>query len=318
MARGHREVFPVRSSVFLSFNEGYKNFARVRDLLASIDCLEGLLPPEHILGGYYDQTFDATDPKLAALRELLKREGIKWSEREEHVYTDDELRSFPLLELSVDRNPLDAGGPQYGTAYDLSKGCPRCGCGAIQCSPLLLPMSGFPKKGLLCATVFHEILVAEPLNNALREANVAGLELRQVRFYRNDEPLPWWQMMSAFEMPEMSSQSRGVVTDETDTVMEDGKVIHATPPCPKCRRDGRYHTNEEPCEIVYNRTEVDPATIPDVVHTWEAFGRSWIDREHPERSWYGEHRILMKPKVFDIFRSLKVKHACFGPVSIVD
>jgi len=276
-------------------------------LLQDIDCLEGFAEEGDILAGYYSKWFNADDVRLASLRERLAQADIQWSERLEYVYTDAELRLFPLLELSVDRKPMDVGGPQYGTAYDLSKACPRCGACAVQTSPLLLPLSGLPKKGLLCATVFHEILVGQRLKEALQEAGVTGLELRQVCFYRNDEPLPWWQMISMFEMPKMSADTHGISWHDS----ERGD-------CPVCERDGHGHMIDEPWDIAYSRVDVDVLNIPEVVRTWEVFGNSRVDKDDERRSWYGEQRILVKPKVFDIFRRLKIKHARFMPVRIVD
>jgi len=298
----------MKTRYFVSFNEGKKSYRRVRRLLETIGCSDGLPDDENdILAGFFAKTLDSTDPKLAALRSLLKRKGIKWSEREEHVYGDDELRSFPLLELSIDRKPLNVGGADYGTTYDLSNACPRCGSGAVQTSPLLLPLSGYPKKGDLCATVFHEILVSVKLAQALREDKVTGLELRQIRFYRNNEPLPWWQMISTFEMPKMSKETRGIT-------WHDGQQGD----CTVCGRDGYSHSLDEPWQIAYSKAQVDPAVLPDAVRTWEVFGNAEINYEEPRRSRFGEQRILVKPKVFDVFRRLTVRHARFVPVRIVN
>ena len=308
----------MKTRYFVSFSVPRSEGDRVKGYIKDIGLIEFWEDPhnERALPHMY-HTLDGDDPKLAALRALLKREGIEWSEREEHVYTDAELRSFPFLELYVEREPLDRTSLQYGTTYDLSKACPACGTGAIQTSPLMVPLSGFPKKGLVCAGFDGETLVGPPLIEALQAGDVKGLELRQVRFYRNDEPLPWWQMIASFEMPRMSPKTRGGITDETDYLTEEGFVIPAHPPCPRCRRDGRYHS-DEPYEIAYSRRDVDPAAVPDVAHKWESFGVSGVDKEKPEFSRFGDHRLLVKPKVFDIFRRLRVRQACFVPVRIVD
>jgi hypothetical protein len=281
-----------------------------------------LEPEGSILGIFYCQWFDSTDPKLKALRTILKKEAIKWSERVEHVYSDTELRSFPLLALSVGGLAIGEGysTSSYGTTYDLSSACPRCGTGAVQTSPLMIPLKGLPKKNLACCGPDAQLLVAEPLVDALREARVTGLELRQARFYQNQELLPWWQMISHYELPKMSPQTRGVITDEVDHVFEEGpvKVIHAMPPCPVCRQDGRYGTPHEPMEIAYNRSDVDPTSLPDVVHTWERAGPSSMTKDDPARRYFAPDWMLVKPKIFDIFRELKVKKTCFDPVRFID
>jgi hypothetical protein len=297
----------MRIRYFISFSVPRSQGDRFKEYIREIGLIEFWEDPhnERALPHMY-HTLDGEDPKLAALRDLLRRKGIEWSERKEHVYTDAELRTFPFLCLSIERRPLDYGGPCLGTAYDLSRGCPQCGTGAVQVGPLFLPMTGLPKRGLLTQTVFNEPLVAAPLAEALTKARVSGLELRQVRFYRNEEPLPWWQMIAAHDMPKMSAATRGMVRD-TDQ-----------PPCPQCERDGHFHTLHEPFEIVYRGEGVDPSTLPDVVQTWERFCCSWIDKEDPRKSRFAYAAILVKPRVFDVFRFLKVKHARFVPVRIVD
>jgi hypothetical protein len=309
----------MKKRYFVSFSVPLSDGARFRDFVESIECLDSWQEPFTDRGRpFLSHTFDEADPRLAALRELLRKEGIEWSEREEHVYTDDELRSFPLLELSVEREPLDGTSLEFGTTYDLSQACPKCGTGAIQTSPLMVPLSGLPKKGLVCAGFDGETLVAEPLMEALQESDVTGLELRQVRLHGNNEPLPWWQMIASFVMPKMSPATRGIVLSEKDHVIRADFIIRAMPPCPACRRDGRYHETDVPYSIVYDATDVDVSLLPDVVRTWESFGVSGIDKAKPQFSRYGDHRLLVKPKVCDIFRRLKVRHACFTPVRIAD
>lgn len=309
----------MKKQYFVSFNEGRASFHRLCKLLEPIGCRDGLpADASDILAGAFSSTFGADDPRLEELRALLRREGIKWSEREEHVYSDSELRSSPLLLLSVDRRPLDHGGPDYGTTYDLSKACPLCGSCAVQTSPLLVAMTELPKRGLLCSTVCCEALVAQPLAVALEQERVTGLELRQVRFYRNEEPLPWWQMLATFEMPKLSPQTRGVVLSEVDHVVGPDLVIRAEPPCSLCQRDGRFMSSAVPAQLAYSRQQVNPSALPDVAKTWEVFGKVRWNRKQFERSWFGNQLILVKPRVFDIFRRLKVKSARFVPVRFVD
>lgn len=227
----------MRKDFFVSFSVPREQGDRFKQFMKDIDCLEFWEEPhnERALPHLY-HTFSEKDPRLAALRKLLKREGIKWREREEHEYTEEELRNSPLLIIASGLTPLDAGGPRYGTTYDFSNACPKCGTGAVQTSALMLPMSRFPKKSLLCEAAHYELLVAGVLADALRKAEVTGLELRQVLYYRNNEPLPWWQMISTYTMPQFSPQTRGIITEEKDYVDETGLVIRAMPPCPQWRR----------------------------------------------------------------------------------
>jgi hypothetical protein len=295
--------------VHISFNEGKARYGFVRDLLGKAGCgEEGLAGPEQFLCGLFSRAFMESDPKLDSLRATLCDAGIRWLERREAVYTDAELRGFPFLVLTVDRKPIESGGVEYGTKYDLSGACPSCGTGAVQTSPLMLALLGLPPKALLSATCLGQILVASELAEVMKAAKLSGVELRQTRFYRNDEPLPWFQVISQHEMPKMGPATRGIVRD--------------TSPgwgCPVCQRDMHCDMAEEPTAIAYDGCEVDPDKLPDFVHTWECFGRSVIKND-PERNLvqgFAQPRILVKPRVLDLFRKHKVRGARFQPVRVV-
>ncbi len=240
----------------------------------------------------------------------LRSKGVTWSIiRIEHHYTDEELREFPLLMLGVTTDPVGVDrSPRHGTLYDMTNACKRCGTGAVQVSPLMLPLKGLRKKGEIAMGPSFEEIVGAKLHQALLDAKVSGIELRQSRHYQNNEPLPWWQIISKFEMPKMSKQSRNLCRD--------------TSPgwgCPVCERDMHAKSNNEPLDYVYDRDVIDPAAIPDVVHTWECFGRSVLN-DDPVRQLvcgYAFPAILIKPRVFDILRRLKIKNVDFLPVRFV-
>ena len=261
-------------------------------------------------------TFDTSDPRYTAFLTILEERGIEWSERIEHAYTSEELRSFPFVNLEIERALIAPGGPSHGTTFDLSKGCPDCGCGAVQTSPFYAPPKSFPKTGLICQSS-SEKFIAKPVVDAFRRAEVTGVELRQVLSYRDRAPLPWWQIIPHVTMPKMSSATQGIVQNDPPPVGEirGEAVLIDDRPCPKCRRDGHFHTTKAPPEIFYNRDEVDADELPDVVATWESFGISGIDKEF-RYSRFTDPLLLIKPAVFDILRELKVKHARFNPVRI--
>jgi hypothetical protein len=263
--------------------------------------------PDDIGAPGYEERFQA----------VLQSKGATWSlVRFEHVYTDDELRSFPLLQFSMARNPIGSHrSPHYGTTYDFANACSDCGTGAVQTSPLILPAAAFSRKGDLCAGPSSEKLVGHRIQNSLVDANATGMELRQALTYRDKKPTPWWQIIAGITMPKMSKQSRNL--------FRDSGLIQSTGPkrgCPVCERDMFAFEGKEPADFVYNADEVDVESLPDVVQTWECFGRSVL-HDDPERSLVrglAQPMILVKPKVFDIFRRLKVRGAYFEPVRIIE
>ena len=295
----------MRRQHYISFNIPRDHGDRIRAALAEIECEHWWKPPPNERGlPSFENLFDSEDPRLCAVIELVQREGFKPFERIDHVYTDQERRIFPLLHLMVERGEIHPFGPSHGTTYDLLEGCQRCGCGAVQTSPFYAPRRSFPKTGLIVQSS-TETFVAERLADALQCATLTGLELRQVHSHPDREPLPWWQLMPRITMPRMNTATKGLVRGNP-------------PPCTLCRRDGHYHTAREPETIVYARKDIDCDVLPDVVQTWECFGKSHIEANDFRRSRFAEPAILVQPRVFDIIRKLKVKHARFAPVRIVD
>jgi len=250
----------------------------------------------------FGQTLDADDPRLIRLRSALQQKGVRRFERRENQYDESEIRSAPLLHFVVTTAPRQFGGPQCGTAYDLSQACPACGTDSTQVSALMAKASQLPKRALICQTLDHEYLVSADLEQSLRKSGISGLELRQVRSHKDQALLPWWQMIALTTMPRMAASTRG--------------VIRGSPaPCPRCSRDGFFMTVTEPEEIVYNASEVDIERLPDCVQTWECFGKSGV-KEPFHLSHFARPLMLVKPKVYEILCSVEVRGIEYIPVQV--
>lgn len=294
---------------YISFSIPREDGERIRQSLVVIECHSGWRPPPNERGRpSYENTFDSDDPRLQAVLELVCREQLRLFERVEHHYSDAELRSFPLLRLSCNRATVDGDYPGHGTEYDFATACPSCGCGAAQTSPLMIPGSDLPKSDKALITHTHEghILVGEAVVKTMERDGITGVEFRQVCSSRSRKSLPWWQVFSTFEMPPMTRQSRMLGPNPGDSS------------CPVCKRDESAWTLRDPQEYGYHRCDVDPAAIPDVVRTWECFGPSYIKGVPPGQKLQGiaPPQILVKPRVFNLFRLLNVRGACFEPVRI--
>jgi hypothetical protein len=219
--------------------------------------------------------------------------------RVDHEYTDHELLSAPLLSLGVNRAPKEEGGPRYGTQYDMSTACPTCGTGAVQISPLHIRPSDTPKNRAIYQTVDGERLVSENLAEMMRR-ELKGFDLRQAQGARTGRPLPWFQIISNYELPPMGPTTQGLLIEGQ---------------CPNCLRDGHFGTANEPLVIRYR--DLDPGALPDIVRTWEHFGNS-IMREPFERSHFAYPMLIMKPRVYELFRREKVRGISAEPLEIGD
>jgi hypothetical protein len=175
-------------------------------------------------------------------------------------HTEQPDADSTLVWLQATGQPRGLGGPTYGTTFDLSKGCPRCGTGSTQLSPLFLLPSDAPQRANVWQTLDNEVLLAPDLKSALLDAT--GVELRQAMSSVDSHPLPWFQLIPLHELPPMAPTTIGIYQPDRSRLVA---------PCPRCHRDA-YFTR-----MVYAiRYELDVAGVPDVSHTYERFGRSGL------------------------------------------
>ncbi|MBI1928688.1 hypothetical protein HYR99_31145 [Candidatus Poribacteria bacterium] len=290
----------MKTLIFLSFNAGKRPWPIIQKIFHVAGCraLESKGPSPI---GYYSAKFAQDAPALNRLRAILADEGIDWSERREQIFTASELETFPLLWLCVRTAPKGRGGPTYGTQYDLSKACPRCGTGAIQTSPLFLEPSEILNQGTVFQTFDSELLVSVQLAQVLNH-EVKGLEPCPARSHKDGQTLSWVQLLSLEELPPMASSTKG--------------ILHEAP-CSRCARDGYFHSAQAPVEIFYSRSQVVPDVLPDVVHTSERFGNSKLAVPFKD-SHFAQPLLLVKPKVFTLFNQQSIRGLEFVPVNIVE
>jgi hypothetical protein len=187
----------------------------------------------------------------------------------------------PLLWLKATGKPQGLGGPTYGTTYDLSRGCPRCGTGSPQISPLFVRPSHAPRRSNVWSTLDGEILLDAEISGALDGAT--GAELRQALSGVDATPLPWFQLLPIHELPRMASTTVGIYQSDRSR----------TAACPHCHRDG-YFTRRE-----YTiRYELNLSSVPDVSSTYEHFGRSVL-AEPFAKSHFAQRLPIVRGSMFE-------------------
>lgn len=251
--------------------------------------------------GQFAATLPLEDMRVDKLRYICSSFGVEpWERLEEH-YTPSELRQFPLLRLIVRRAPRGSGGPRYGTEYDLSNACSHCGAGAQQVGPLRFSRADANKSGGdMFETGGDELVVSSRLADALREARVSGILLEQLVDYRNNELLDWHQVKISTILPPMDARSENVLRDRK---------------CDACDREGYFDNAKQPTRFIYPES-IDVEAAPDIMGTWEIFGNCGIHDDF-KFSRFGYPRPLVKPRVYDVLRSAKVRNIAFDPVRVV-
>ncbi|MDI3291461.1 hypothetical protein [Polyangium sp. 15x6] len=252
-------------------------------------------------------TLEVEDPRLALLQKLLLSYKVDWQERRWDEYTDEEYEAARLILVTETIDVFVAGGPRFGTDYDLSSACPACGAGMRQTSAYVLAGIYPELIGRLeeyrAVDSYSEILVDERLADILEGAGISGLSFRSVYSLQKDNrqiKLPWRQMWASHTLPPMSPRSTGIESDEV---------------CKSCRR-GKYHTtSKQPTRIAYRAQDLFGAK--DVNRMWEHFGDvRWTG--DLKTAVLGQPYFLVTPKVWRIFRDAGVTGFQWLPIRVVE
>jgi len=305
----------MRRQVYVNFHVPRSDGSRVRRLVQQIGCAEWWEEPHNDKAlPHLAHRFDGDDPRLAALLDMLRRESIDWLQIVSAAYSEQELRSAPLLRLLVRRDVLEGGGCEHGTVFDLSTGCPACGTGAVQTSALMVTVGDARDSPPVAEARNGIVVVNHRVAVALRAAQASGIELRQTRIASTGEMASLWQIIPQYTMPKMSPTTQGIVWG-THMPVRDRLCT-----CNVCCRESHYDSGKEPSQIVYDPRDVSVDELPDIVETWECFGQSWPARSPSMGQWGipAHGLLLVKPHVRDVFRRLRVRAADFQPVQISD
>ncbi len=129
------------------------------------------------------RTDDSRFDKVGALQAKLRRDvgepffyGWKLYQR----YAASELASARLFHVEA-RKHFEPSGEECGTRYDETVACARCGAGAVQVGPLILPDRRIPRGVDFASTIAGEEIVSRRTTVLFREHAVKGVSFEPVR-----------------------------------------------------------------------------------------------------------------------------------------
>ena len=143
---------------------------------------------------------DGSDPLVEYIRKKI-HESERWHEslfcfvNHDYVYDKDELARALLLHLRPNAL-LRTYGQRYGTQYDDSAACPKCGAGRVQRSPLVIDPRYLAKKkkDLLVTITSDEWVVSAKLANLLLELASEHCTLAPIHDLRGETMTGWFQL----------------------------------------------------------------------------------------------------------------------------
>jgi hypothetical protein len=286
----------MTNRVIVGFNPTHAEWQAGKQVLIATGHASLAEEPRREFG--YVLEFDSADDFDRFVKEVKAR---GFSPESYFVRTDKRISTrgleSPLVWLQVTSSPSGLGGPTYGTQYDLTRGCPRCGTGAPQVSALYLRAKDAPRRGDVWQTLDQEVLVRPAIRDLLEGAT--GAEFRQALSAGDGEPLPWFQLIPMYELPPMSASTEGVYQEPRFT-------------CPQCKRDG-FGT----AASYTIRYELGLGSLPDVCHTFERFGRSVL-KEPFSKSHFAQPLTIVRTRVFELLNDAGVRNISVEPIDVTD
>jgi hypothetical protein len=143
---------------------------------------------------------DANDPLVEEIKQKVLA-SERWGEslfcfvNMDYEYAGEELAAASLLRLRP-TVLVRTYGERYGTHYDDTNACPKCGAGRVQRSPLVMDPRYLKKKkkDFLVTITADEWIVSAKLANLLRQLAGHDCTFEPIHDLRGDEMGDWLQL----------------------------------------------------------------------------------------------------------------------------
>jgi hypothetical protein len=216
-----------------------------------------------------DSVFTPHEKQARGLFEDAKRLGVLVSL---DVRTSYDLADAVSGELGLfSAASADVGAKFPKDAFDFSTGCPRCGLGAAQVKPVVLP-----QRAKRCKAEFGNgaewsgrLLVRPELGQAIIDATGQPWCMRHPVWRSGEVVEEWMEPVPCATMPPLSSKSRGVSFGRRTSGCDIGEPAEIVEPCCACGRSTWDFDLEQHARLVYSRAATDAAQRHAVVAMYE-------------------------------------------------
>lgn len=210
------------------------------------------------------------EPEARSIYNTLETHGIAASVVKSCRYSSREINEADLLDLSLNAMPCGSFSTRPQLDEKISETCPICLSGGLLRGPLTVELDKSASS-----TGFDQLhdsrhLVSPAVRDALTAAGANRNDFVEANCF--DEVVPVssevrYLFQPTMILPKLSMATRGLVRAETS---RDG-------PCPRCDRDGYFHTPSAPYLPAVERSKVcdllsKHTNIALFVRTWECLG----------------------------------------------
>jgi len=195
------------------------------------DRVVDIVPPslgDEKVRGVKDVRIERQSPLFAELakRNQSTHAGILTAWGVKRSYTRSEIEAAKFFWLRVKRH-VGAFGEDYGTTYDDSRACVRCGGRAVRVGRLRLPCRVLPKRADVAVSLAGELVTSVKFEHIWSAAGLTGLSFQDIE-------APSGEACSSHRSPIFVGAPADIssVTDIRDNPLARLGVI-----CPTCNRE---------------------------------------------------------------------------------
>ncbi len=239
---------------------------------------------------FVDLTIEDGDERLAKVFAFLESLDQQPGVSTEYVFSEEDLQTALLLEMSAGATWLQSDTRELGTKYDLKDACPHCGTGAKQSWYARIKRKDLPllRKHRAIRTRNGLLLVDATMRSMLADAKTTGISFADVQA-RDDvgdwTSLEYQQVLIESTLPPMRGELAPKLAEDI---------------CNVCHRAGHYSFAPNR----YYRAE-DLLERKDFNFTWEWFGSFEFDG-NARTSKFAFPKVLVTPNVMNLFREAGV------------
>ena len=186
------------------------------------------------------------------------------------------------------------GGAKYGTKYDFTRACQKCGSGALPVGPLYLEKNPSTKYQMF-KTLDHETLVDIKLAQTLRSM---GINTFAEVYDQQKQKLPYMELRHQAQLPKFSKKTSGYKIEDQ---------------CETCMLNGHFN-NRDPLKLVYENID-ESITNNHVLATFELFGNSFIS-EPAEDSIFATPFLIFSKELKELLENEGIPELTFDEVLI--
>ena len=153
---------------------------------------------------FFDLVFPEGAPELDEIRKHMEAQGVGFGETRKIDYTVAEVDRIPYFRMDVEHFKMPDDALKAGATY-MYKGCKKCCSGAVQLTPLKLPLKRLKYYDIV--RVAPELVISRRVKELFDQKGVLGCEYLEVYDKKTKKPTPeYYELRITTVLPKVRNQ----------------------------------------------------------------------------------------------------------------